>query len=475
MRSAKRRFTFDLPKSRFTDNGGFAAYLSPPVLLALSFAFFIFLGAVLLMLPYCVAKGQSSLPAVDALFISTSAVCVTGLVPVDIGSRLSAFGQVVVLFLFQIGGMGFLTVATGVLYGFHRRSPLNVRQAVADSMTGGNEGPKFSSTVRSVILFTLSIEAIGAVILSVLFARDQECSWSQAAWLGVFHSVSAFCNAGFSLFPDSLCRFAADGLFVSTVSLLVFCGGLGFVVLDDLRCWQANRRHRLSLHSKIVLSTTLVLIVGGSLLFAVLEYGRGPVGDGFGRVFWSSLFQAVTARTAGFNTVGIEGLSAPTLMLLIALMFIGGGPASCAGGIKTTTAFIWWRLALARWQRRLHPTAFGREIESNTVGRAVTLSFLALFFILVVCALVMFMEADRTWTARSGSGSFMDLLFESVSAFGTVGLSTGVTGLLSAGSKLVLVVAMFVGRLGPLTVFLRLSQTPREDKVRYPREAVMVG
>lgn len=460
----------------FNSRGPAGFRVGPTTALLLSFAVCITAGTVFLLLPFCTAKGGDGLSFTNALFVSTSAVCVTGLSPLDVGTRLSFSGQAVLLALIQVGGLGFLTVATGLLAGLRRRSPWAMRHAVAETMSGGSEGPRFAAILRSVFVMTFVAEGLGALLLTIRFAGEPGVSLAQATWWGVFHAVSAFCNAGFSLFSNGLIRSADDFFVQAVVIVLIVLGGLGFFVVEDLRRWLTGfGRGSLSLHSKIVLSSTVALLVGGAVLFVALEYGRsGEVGDGLG-AFSAGVFQSVTARTAGFSTVNISGLSAPTLMLLMGLMFIGGSPASCAGGIKTTTAFVWFRLAVARWRKRRNPTAFGRELGPETVARAVTLTLLSFFFVMIVCALVLTFEVDRIKHPLCSGGFFLDVLFESVSAFGTVGLSTGVTPLLSAASKVVLVAAMFVGRLGPLTVFLRLAQSPRKDKVRLPEETVLVG
>jgi trk system potassium uptake protein TrkH len=450
--------------------------------LILSFALVILAGTAGLMAPFSTVDG-AGLSAVDALFISTSAVCVTGLSSVDVGAFLSPLGQALLLLLVQVGGLGYLTFSTGLLLSFGGRSSLLSREAVASSFTSRGSGG-LVRLLRTIFLSTIVLEAIGALVLTLRFTQLPGYTWGRAAWAGVFHSVSAFCNAGFSIFSkqpghegfENLTFFVADPVVNVTIMVLIVCGGLGFLVLDDLVDWvRARGQRRLCLHSKITFTATVVLIFGGAALFFVLEYGRRAFqAHGTGGLLWASFFQSVTARTAGFNTLDMAAVTPAGLLLLAVLMFIGGSPASCAGGIKTTTAFILARLAWSRLRGRLHPVAFGREVGPESVARAATLTLFSIVVVALASGLVLLFEQDRP-KAFSQGGPFLDLFFESVSAFATCGLSVGVTGVLGAASKLVLVAAMFVGRLGPLTVFLALSQVRTKDAVRFPDEPVLVG
>lgn len=487
-KNSKPRFAFpsrapsaiDAAKG-FLNPGRRFSRLSPTARILLSFLAIIFLGTLALKLPWSTPTEKPSLDWVDALYVSTSAVCVTGLSPIDVGTQLSGFGQAVLLLLIQLGGLGFLTLSTGVLLSLGLRSSLLDREALAGMWSGGGHH-RARSLLRSILITTVFVEFLGGVVLTCCFLGLDGFTFGKAAWYGFFHSVSAFCNAGFSVFStkagdsgDNLGAFTQDGAVNVTVITLIVLGGLGFLVLHDLYEWVRRRgKHRLSLHSKIVLSTSFVLTVAGAvLLFMVTRHTPHHEGSWTDDVL-PCIFQSVTARTAGFNTMDIQKLAPTALLVLMAMMFIGGSPGSCAGGVKTTTAYVLYRLVLARLAKRRHPVAFGREISAETVTRAATLVLIAIGCLAALGAGYLVLESDRTPKLSAG-GTFMDLMFEAVSAFGTVGLSTGPTAGLSVASKLLTVVGMYIGRLGPLTVFVALAQPPQMDKVRYPDEPVLVG
>ena len=453
----------------------------PTARVLLSFCGLIAIGAGLLWLPVATVSGQRLL-FVDALFVATSAVCVTGLSTIDVGVTLSSFGQVILLSLIQMGGLGFLTLSTGLLLSLGGRSSMLNRAAIADSLSGIGAGD-MRYLLRNLFIMTFTAEAIGALLLAWRFHALCGFGFGKALWYGTFHSVSAFCNAGFALFSkasldrgDSMVGFTQDLVVNLTLMALIVIGGLGFVVIYELREKfrpRAKDAH-LSLHSKIVLSVTGVMIFGGALLFYIFESNNLFAGQPWHQAILPSFFQSITARTAGFNTVDIAALRSPTLLLLIVLMFIGGNPASCAGGVKTTSAFVIFMLATARLRGRRWPVAFNREISQETIARTATLVLLAFGIVTLVCAALLTLETSGV-AAHNEGGRFMDLLFESVSAFSTTGLSTGVTQELGVGARLVVVVTMYIGRLGPLTVFVALAQPPREDKFRYPDDPIMVG
>lgn len=459
-------------------------HLSPTSRLLISFASLILAGAVALWLP-CSARNEAArLSAVDALFISTSAVCVTGLSTIDVGLRLSGIGQLVLILLIQLGGLGFITLSTGLVLGLGSgKGSLLSRVALADTFSSSGE-VNLRRLLRSIFLFTFASECLGALVLAWRVKVLTSYGWAESAWYGLFHSVSAFCNAGFALFSvaagdagDNLVGFAYDIWINATVMALIVLGGLGFVVVYDVVEIFRGRgeKRRLSLHSKIVLSTSAVLIfAGAALIFALEVDGKLFAGRHWLTAVLPSFFHSVSARTAGFNTVDMAALSGPTLLTLILLMFIGGSPASCAGGVKTTTAFVLFQTVIARLMSKRHPHAFGREIGAESVTRAATLALLSIFLVVLIGGALMFLEAGEMKALSSG-GLFLDLLFETVSAFGTVGLSTGVTPQLSWMGKLLLVAMMYIGRVGPLSMFVALAAPPRRDRVRYPEEPVLVG
>jgi trk system potassium uptake protein TrkH len=438
---------------------------SPAQLIALSFAAAIAAGTVMLRLPVAHATG-SNIGWIEALFTATSAVCVTGLIVVDTGRDFSSVGQAIIVILIQMGGLGILTVGTllalvtGRRLGFRER--MNVQTQLSSLQVGG-----VVRLVRRIVAVVLGVELGGALLLYPRMAAAD--GWGPGAWLAVFHSVSAFNNAGFSLHPDSLTRYVGDPLVNAVILILIVLGGLGFVVVVNLiaRHRQAQRAP-LSLHSKIALSATALLIGLAIVLLLALEWtnphtlGALPVPV---RVM-AALFQAITPRTAGFHTVDYAGMEQATLLVTILLMFIGGNPGSTAGGIKTVTFFVLvgsaWSLSRGRGELQL----FDRRVPVQTAVRAgvITLSS----FVVVSVGLIVLSMTD----AEPG---LLRLAFETFSAFGTVGLSMGITADLSPAGKLVIVVLMFIGRLGPLTLGLALVEAPPERRLAYPAEDVVVG
>ncbi len=437
----------------------------------LGFAGFILLGACLLMMPF----SSSGVPIglIDALFTATSAACVTGLTVLDIGRDLSRTGQILLLLLIQMGGLGIMTMSTVWLLMAGGRPSLGTRIVLQDTFTHrGNWDLR--SMILNVVCFTLILESWGALLL---FARFSEMyPLGEAAYLSIFHSVSAFCNAGFSTFTNNLEGFVGDGLVSLTVSLLVISGGLGFLVLRELKQFFGkgeSSRQWLSLHSKLVLSSSAVLIAFGTMLVLVMEWNNTLAGLSMGQKFLASLFQAVTARTAGFNTIPIGCLANQTLMVMILLMFIGASSGSTGGGIKTGTFATLVALGFSRLKGYSEPKAFGRTISPGSVAKAMSVS--------MVCATVVLVGTLLIQVTEVGSGSsalararFLDLLFEVVSAFGTVGLSTGVTRDLSDAGKILITLIMFLGRLGPLVVAVAVARQ-KTVHYRFAEESIMIG
>jgi trk system potassium uptake protein len=443
--------------------------LDPPVLLVLSFAVLILVGTGLLSLPVAWGTGRR-IGVLDALFTATSAVCVTGLITVDTARAWSPFGQGVILGLIQLGGLGILTFSTFFLLLLGRSVTLTQHSVLARSH--GHLGHlHMRSLVVRIVTYAFAIEAVGAVLLSFAFARDGELA--SGVWRGVFHAVSAFCNAGFSLFSTSLEGYAGSWIVNLTVVSLILLGGIGFVVISDIESWVRHRGQRLSLHSKVILTTTAVLIAGAAVCFFFFEYQNVLRGRPWDEVILVSLFQAVTPRTAGFNTVSYDRLTNSALMMTIILMFVGGSPGSTAGGIKTSTAAILFGILISRARGMRHATLFRRTVPERVVGEAIAIVLLSM-------AVVMGMTFVLQWTelhdlAHPGvRGDFLSLNFEAVSAFGTVGLSMGETPGLGATSKLVIIALMFIGRLGPLTLAIALGRRRRVE-YQYAEEEVLVG
>lgn len=442
-------------------------HTSPQRILLSTFSLAILLGTLLLMTPWAQTSGRVGW--MEALFTATSAVCVTGLIVVDTGTAFTVFGQAVILLLIQVGGLGIMTFAAVAFQLGGARMPLAQQSALEDSFFQRDMAMEFSVMLRRILKIVFLLEGIGALVLFVGFC--EEAPLLGAVWLAVFHAVSAFCNAGFSLYSDSLMGVRGNGLVIWTVMLLIVTGGLGHVVLLELyrACrdrWKRNppRTRTFSLHTRVVLWTSAILVGLGALLLWGLTRGE-PGTQGLAGVT-IALFQSVTARTAGFNTAEIGAWPLPPLLLLVMLMMIGGSPGSCAGGIKTTTFAIWFARIRAALHGQEEVTIFGRMIPKELVLRSVGFMGLAVIwnlvgvFILSVC---------------QPTGAFLrDLLFEQVSAFATVGLSTGITPELTTLSRLWIILTMLVGRIGPLTLVLSFLTT-RKTRVGYPEGRVMIG
>ena len=429
-------------------------------IIILGFIGVILLGTLLLMLPVSSRAGDMT-PFPDALFTSTSAVCVTGLVVYDTASYWSELGQLIILFLIQIGGMGVITIAAAFALISGRKISLMQRSTMQEAISA----PKVGGIVRltSFILRTsFLIELLGAAAMAPVFCRDFGV---KGVWLALFHSVSAFCNAGFDLMGEnaafsSLTRYRGDPVVNLAVMTLILAGGIGFLTWDDIR---SNRFHfhRYRMQSKVILCTTAVLLVVPALFFYFFEFAALEPSE---RVF-ASLFQAVTPRTAGFNTVELPSLSEPGQCLTIVLMLIGGSPGSTAGGMKTTTAAVLFAAAVSTFRRQENAHYFGRRIDDEAVKNAATV--LVMYFVL-------FFTGGLTISILEDL-PVLTCLFEAASAVGTVGLSLGVTAGLGQVSRLILIVLMFCGRVGGLTLIFAALSGKQKSISRFPREKVTVG
>ena len=446
--------------------------LNSPQMILISFLSIILLGTGLLLIP---GAGKSHpLTVIEALFTAVSATCVTGLTVIDISLELSLYGQIVVLCLIQIGGLGIMTFSTFFLYLLGRRVSLRDREVVGSTLSH-LPVPNIGSLLKRVMAVVFTLEAVGIVLLSVNWARQYPLP--KALYHGVFHSVSAFCNAGFSLYSDSFEGFRTDPMLNITIITLIILGGLGFVVLLDFRHLirrPKNVAHRLSFHSKVVLSVAFTLIVLGAVLFYQVERSHVLHGDSFMMGVLSSVFQSVTARTAGFNTLHVGSLTNSACLLLMFLMFIGAAPGSCGGGVKVTTLGILAALMLSRMRGEEEPSLFYRAIPRETAGKALTI-VLSSVVIIGLMFLGLLMTEETHLSPQEGRGHFIELLFESISAYGTVGLSMGVTPQLTLGGRLLVILLMFIGRLGPLTMAVALTKPRVKGRYRYARGEVMIG
>lgn len=445
----------------------------PTTLVLVSFIMAIAVGMLLLKIPLSTKAGH--IAWVDALFTATSAVCVTGLVVVDTGAFFTPFGQCVILLLIQIGGLGVMTISVALFRWIGRSISFRQRMAVQDLFAHTPRKDIFN-LIRSTILFTLSAEIIGAALLTVHWSK--EFSVAKAAYIAVFHSISAFCNAGFSLFSTSMMKYSDNFLLNGTMCALIVIGGIGFPVLYDLQSRFRNRktmRSRLSLQTKTVLLTTLLLILGGAILFALLEWRSLPENASLSHRLLTAVFQSITCRTAGFNTVDIGALREATLTLMIFLMFFGASPGSCGGGVKTTTLALIGSFTLSRVRRQLRVNMFKKSVPFDAVNRSISLILVSIGVIGLVLFMLLVGETQDGWTLTGYSGSFLSYFFETVSAFGTVGLSMGVTPTLSIWGKSWLIFMMIIGRVGVLAFSYIIVGTGAVKGREYSEESIMIG
>lgn len=437
----------------------------PPRLLALSFLVAIVVGTIILSLPFSTRSGR--IPLIDALFTSTSAICVTGLIVVDTSGFFSPFGQGVLLVLIQLGGLGIMTFSSFILMTAGRRVSLKDKLVVEGTFRPSGISD-FPTLLRDVFLFTFSFEFLGAALLLPKFKAGT--SFPRALVLSVFHSVSAFCNAGFSLFSDNLKAFRGDLLANLVMMFLIISGGLGFFVLQEIklaiRHGIRKERVKFSLHTKFVAAVTLGIIITGAVLIFLLEYHRGLAGLPLKDRILASIFQVVSARTAGFNTLDIESLSAASILLLIFIMFVGASPGSTGGGVKTTTFGLIFAFLRSRLQGIEVTQIFSRGIKNADIIKAYTLVSLALSLAFASTAALLIIQPELV---------LKEALFEVVSAFGTVGLSLGITPQLHPLSKLVLIVTMYLGRIGPLTMLYAFSRVKPAGHYQFVEESLMVG
>ncbi len=431
------------------------------------------------MQPVC-HRQPGQLDFVEALFTATSAVCVTGLIVVDTGHELSTAGQVVVLALIQLGGLGILTLSTLVMLSVRTQTDLATRLYVDATHGIGIAGLTPHQVVRRVVGLTILIEGCGALLLFARIGAREEGGWGlRTAWLALFHSVSAFCNAGFSLHTNSLASYREDPFVTVVVLSLIVLGGLGFLVLSELlrfaRLNKTQRRWwRLSLHTRLVLSTSAALLVLGALAYAAFEAPNSLASASPLERVLDPVFFSITCRTAGFNTVSLSSMTGATLTTALVLMLIGASPGSTGGGLKTTTFAVLFAMVRSRLRGRPRTEVFGRRIARDQVAKALAIagSFIGLIF---VAGLALQLTEVGLVAHNAASDHYLDHLFEIVSALGTVGLSTGLTGTLSTGGRLIIVVLMFLGRLGPLVVGASLIGERRPLPMTYPVARILVG
>ena len=440
--------------------------LTPYQVLVLGFAAMILVGALLLTLPVASQSGQGT-PFLDALFTATSAVCVTGLIVVDTGTHFSLFGQMVIICLIQAGGLGIMAMSTLFALLIGKKIRLKERLLMQEALNQLTDAGEVRLTIY-IVQITLLIEFIGGTILALRWYPELGL---KGIYYGYWHAVSAFCNAGFDLFGPITGKFSSITAYVDditvnlTIAGLIILGGIGFAVMHDV--WTSRTFARLSLHSKIVLVTTAVLIVAGAVLLFFFEHANpdtlAPLSTQ-GKIL-GSFFQSVTPRTAGYNTLDIGKMYDSSLLLLIIFMFIGASPASTGGGIKTSTTAV---LVLATWaliRGRSDAECFGRRIPKEIIYKAFSVMFISFVLVIVVTMALTIHE-------RAG---FVNVLFEVMSAFGTVGLTTGITPTLSSAGKCWLILTMFAGRVGPITLALAIAMRARKAQIQYPEGKIIIG
>jgi trk system potassium uptake protein TrkH len=436
----------------------------PGATISASFFVFITIGTILLMLPVATIDGEGT-SLVDALFTSTSALCVTGLVVQDTSLYFSRFGHVVIMILMQVGGLGIMTLYAFFSIAIGKKLLISQQVTMKGVLSTGNG--EIKKTILIIILSAFVLESIGAAVLAVHWSHEP---FDDYIFYSIFHSISAFCNAGFSLFSNSLIGYSNDLVVNVTIGILVVSGGLGFVVLSNLCGYfsffsKKGIKRRVNLHTKIVLTMTVILIIVGAILYYLFEYNNTLNLFSTRDKIFVSFFQSITTRTAGFTMVDIGSLATPTFLFFIFFMFIGGASGSAAGGIKVGTFFLIIAVVYNMFRGREDVEVFDRTIHRRTVQKAVSIATLSLLTILLFCLILLYTE----------DAPFHAVIFEAFSAFGTVGLSTGLSADLSVIGKVIVSVLIFVGRIGPLTLALVLGKEITGRKIRFPEERIVVG
>ncbi len=438
--------------------------------ICLGFIAVILAGTLLLMLPFSTVSGNWNDPIV-ALFTATSAVCVTGHVVVDTATYFSRFGQLIVILLIQVGGLGYMTATTFLLLLLGRRFGLKDKVAIQQSLD--RQALQGSTQIlKSIVATTLLFELTGAFLLLLVFVPD--IGWSRGLWFALFHSISAWNNAGFALFSDNLVGYEGSLLLNATITGSIVFGGIGYETIFELYLILRGRllRQKIkpvkSLNFQVAVSTTLFLLIGGALAIWAIEV-RNPqtLGSlGLPQQILGAWFQSVTSRTAGFNTIDVSKMTTAGLFVTISLMLIGGSPGGTAGGIKTTTARVLASCTYAILQGKESVTLYRRQVPNSLLLKAIAVTFGSLMTVVIATIAIAIVEPKL---------DFIRILFEVVSAFATVGLSTGITAGLTAFSKLVLVATMYIGRVGILLLIAALLGDPRASAIRYPEESLLVG
>ena len=437
--------------------------LSPSRKLILGFLFAILLGTFILMMPFSLKEGEK-LSFLSSLFTIVSAVCVTGLTVVDVSKVFSPAGDLVIIFFIQLGGLGVMTFSSILFLVMGKRMTFYERELLKEERNADSSG-EISSFIKKLLLTVFIIESIGAIILTWEFAKEMPIN--TAVFYGIFHSISAFCNAGFSLFSNNLEAYKANPIINLTIGYLITLGGIGFAVITSVIMVIRRGIDRFNLTSKVAIIISMILTFGGMILFFILEYSNSAtLGDlNFIQKILASYFQSVTLRTAGFNTIPLGELRNSTIFMCCILMFIGASPGSTGGGIKTTTFGVILFYVIGIVKKKENVEIFNRRLDWEIMNRALAILVLAITYVSIVIMLMLIAE----------NFSPEEIVFEVISAFGTVGLTLGITPDLSTFSKLLLIFTMFVGRLGPMTFALAIGETKKKALSKYPKENILVG
>ncbi len=445
----------------------------PTNLVVATFLLVIGIGTLVLKLPFSTPSGQ--IQWIDALFTAASAVCVTGLTVLDTGTAFTWFGQWVILILIQVGGLGLMTISVALFQWTGRIVSIRQRMAMQDLFASTPREDIFD-LVKNIVLFTLAIEFLGAVLLTLHWVG--KVPFLRAVYMGIFHSVSAFCNAGFGLHSDSFMRYSGNIFLNTTVCLLIVIGGIGFPVIYDLQQWIAQRKRRrvrLSIQTKAVLLTTCILIAAGALMFFFLERQFLMHAESLSQRICIPIFQSITCRTAGFNTVDIGSLKDATLAMMIVLMFFGASPGSCGGGVKTTTLALLTAFTICRIKQMPRVNMFKKTVPDQTLTRSISLILVSFVLIGIVFFMLLVGGASNESGISASPRAFLEYLFETVSAFGTVGLSMGITPQLSIWGKSWIIFMMIIGRVGVLTFSYIIVGSGHVSGIEYSEENMMIG
>ena len=438
-----------------------------------SFLLAIGAGTGILLTPYATVTGDISF--IDALFTATSAVCVTGLNVVDTGTYFTLFGQWTILALIQLGGLGIMTISVTIFHLIGKRVSFTQRKAMQETFAHTPREDIYQ-LLKLIFIFTGIAELCGTILLFMRWSREYPPG--EALYVAVFHSVSAFCNAGFSLFKDNFMSYLDDPLLNLTICALIVFGGIGFPVVYDIYLQtfysRKKKRFKLSVQTKTVLITTIALIISGMVLFLFLEADNTLKQFSASASLQAALFQSITCRTAGFNTVDLSNLGNATAALMIFLMFVGASPGSCGGGIKTTTLAVLGAFTLNHLRSNIRVNLFKKSIPEETVSKSISIVVLAFGVITVIFFLLLLSQQGEAIDAAT-SNQFRAYLFEVVSAFGTVGLSMGATTVLNSWSKALIVLIMLIGRVGVLTFSYIIAGEKRREGIEYAEENLMLG